>query len=158
MLAGSGEHVEERGLAAVLLAREGKSEHCAFREGVFVVFGVVFAALAQARVGIVVVEVGVTAVVALFRFFGFGRFRHAGTQPDGGGIFLAQCQGIAPDKDLYRVAERGAGHHLHRGARGEPHIQKMHPADSFSAYRIYYGCAAYCKFIYSHYTRIRTQS
>ena len=63
VLVGSGQDVEERGLAAVLLAGKRKRELGALGQRVLVVLGVVFAAFTQAGVRIGFVQVGVAAAV-----------------------------------------------------------------------------------------------
>ena len=108
VLVGPREHIEEGSLAAVLLAGESENQFRTLGERVFVVLGVVFAALAEARVGVVVVQPGVASVlVGLFRggclrgaFADFPDF-------DPGCISLAQGKGITAYQQLDRIAQRG---------------------------------------------------
>ena len=138
MLAGAGEHVEQGGLAAVLLAGKGKTQHGVFRQGVLVVLGVILTAFAKARVGVVVVQPGIAArffltVGAAGRDVGIGY----GLGFDSCRVRLPESQCVAVDLQLDRIAGRGPADHLEHGSRNEPHVKEMHAGSALAAHADY---------------------
>ena len=125
MLVRAGELVEKRGLAAVLVAGQGKGQRSSLWQGVFVVLVVVFSSLTQAR------------VLVFVRLFGcmHERFRFGGFDFDAGRIGLAQRQGVSVDLQLHRIAQRREFGERDYAAGNHAHIEDMlaqrpFPADS----------------------------
>ncbi len=116
VLVRAGELVEQRGLAAVLVAHKGKGQGCAVRQGRAGALGVELAALAEAG-------------VVRGRAPGGGTLLR-GSCGRGGDLYLfSVCQAkrklIAVEHQLHRVAHWRVFHHGHLGAGDDAHIQKM---------------------------------
>lgn len=110
MLVGAGELVEEGGLAAVLVARQGKGQLGPLGEGVLLGLGVILAVLAQAGVGPGLPQGGDGIPVdgCFFADGGHGDLLRVGQ---------AQGQGVAVQAQLHGVAHGGVFHQgdLHPG-------------------------------------------
>ena len=121
----AGQLVEQRGLAAILVAHQRKGERFVVRQRVAAALGVVFASLA---------ETGVLCGAHRFlcengRFFGGLCRRNA----DLTGVVQPQRELVAVDLQLHRVAHRRVFYQRHHGARYHAHIQKMLPQRSRAA-------------------------
>ena len=108
MLVRARQLIEEGGLAAVLLSREGKGQLSTFGQWCFVGLVVVDAFLAEAGVGIVVVQGRVVEFVRIKFVDVF--LICARLHPNQLGVVLAQGEGIAVDEHFHRVAQGGVFH------------------------------------------------
>ncbi len=118
MLVRSGELVEQRRLAAVLIARQRESEHGSLRKlltGGLHVIPSIFAETRMLRL------IGETAGHSL-RFA--GGCVHA-VNPDLCRLLQPERQFVAPDLKLHRIAHRGEFDQTNLHARDQSHIQKM---------------------------------
>lgn len=115
----------------------------------------IFSAFAEARVGVVVVQIGIAPFLAgiLVRQGCFCRICFL--QFDAGCIFAAEGECVAPDKQLDRVAERSPGNYLNLGSGSKSHIQKMHAAGAFASNLHNDAAMANLEIVYSlHYKLI----
>ena len=105
MLVGTRQLVEEGCLAAVLLSGKGKGQNGAFGQRVFVGLVVINAFLAQAWVGVVVVQGGDIELVIVLMVNAFGLVgRIARLHFDELGIGFAERERVAVHHDFHRVA------------------------------------------------------
>ena len=116
VLAGSGQLVEERRLAAVLVADEGKGEERAVRQRIAA--SLRMEAPAFAETGVLIAQI--RDLFFLFRAF-FGQRSDA----DLPGLVQAESQLVAVDADLQGVAHRRVLDHGHFGTGNDPHVEKM---------------------------------
>ena len=126
MLVGAGQLIEQRGLSAVLVARQGEGQRGLLRQGVFPRFDVEPSPLAQA---------GMLTVRADLR-------RRSGRLSDGPdrrdvdlcGVRQPQRQLIAVDPQLHGVAHGREFHQCHLCAGDQAHVQKMLAQGALSAH------------------------
>ena len=126
MLVGAGELVEERGLAAVLVAYQREGERGPLRKGIARALGVKLALLA---------ETGVRGGLAFGAVLPVDGCRLNGLNADLLRVGNTQCQLIAVQAQLHRVAHRGQLDHRHLDAGDQTHVQKMLAQCAFSADR-----------------------
>ena len=124
MLVGAGELVEQGRFAAVLISGQRKCQHRSIRQRVFALFGVVAAALAQARV--------LHHPAGLPCRSCCGCFRRGDLDPCR--IVQPQGQLIAVDLQLHGVTHGGEFHQCYIRAGDQPHIQKVLPQRPLSPY------------------------
>ena len=147
MLPGPGEAVEEGGLAAVLLTRQGEGQPLVVGQGLGLVLApalrrpVQVVVLADAGVGVVVGQVGDVGDIALFARVVAG-VPGVGIVPVvslhhvyHGGIRHAQGQGIAVHLQLHGVSHRGHFHQLDNHAGYHAHVQYMLSVGTGAAHR-----------------------
>ena len=133
VLVRAGELVEEGGLAAVLLSRQGKGEYLALGQGMLVLPGMETPAFTQTGMGIVLVEGQIVAEIFIDRpesLLFLSRFL---VNLDFQGLGKPECQGITVDPDLHRIAHRGHLDQAHLGARDDAHIQEMLAKRAFAS-------------------------
>ena len=123
MLVGAGELVEESGLAAVLVAHQGEGQLCPLGQRLAGAAGMELALLAEARVRAL-------ASAPLGGPLLRGRDR---LDRDLLRVRQTQCQLVAVDAQLHRVAQRGQLHHGELRAGDDPHIQKVLPQRPLAA-------------------------
>ena len=125
MLVGAGELVEERGLAGILVAYQGKTQHRVLRQGIAGALGVEFALLAKARVEGFPGELqrGRRAD-RLFDPLRLDLFR----------VLQTQGQLITVDAQFHGVSHGGQLHHRELRPGDHAHIQKMLPQRALAAY------------------------
>lgn len=133
MLVGTSELVEQGGLAAVLVASQGKCQGRIFRQGRFTGFGVITAALAQTWMLQRLVPMGCAGVIRCRAV----QHRDA----DLLGIVQPQGQRIAVDAQLHGVAHGGQFYQGDPCAGDQTHIQKMLPQSACAAYGLYHSAA-----------------
>ena len=122
MLVGTGQLVEERRLAAVLVAREGERERGPRRERALLLLVVELARLAEARMGDRIDGADRRIVSdAGHRFVQTVRLRDG----DLGGVRQAERQRVSVDPQLHRVAERRVFDQFDLSAGDQAHIQEM---------------------------------
>ena len=131
MLVCAGELIKERGLAAILVARQSEGQHAPLGQGIAVPPGVISAALPQARM----LRPGLPSV----RFIGESRISFC-LFPNRGHLYFCrvvkpQCQLVAVDQQLHRIPHRGELDKLHLRAGDQSHIQKMLSEGAFPAHR-----------------------
>ena len=132
VLVGTGELVEQGGLAAVLVARQRKGQGLILRQGMFPLLGVVLAALAKTRV---------------LHHFSIHRGVHrrglfGGGHGDLCRVVQTQGQLIAVDAQLHRVAHGRQLYQRDLCSGDQTHIQKMLPQCACTAHSIHYGAFA----------------
>ncbi len=120
---GAGQLVEQRCLAAVLVARQGKCEHCPLRERILVRLDVVFALLAEAGMRRDRHRDGLPFLRKVGRLVA-QRLRH-GRHFDVRGVRQPQRQLVSVDRNLHRVAHRRELFQRDNGAGDQPHVQHM---------------------------------
>ena len=124
VLIGAGELVEERRLAAVLVAYEREGEHRVVRERIAAALRVELALLAEAGVLLAVLH-RLPDVI--------GRLFFAGLDLDPVRIRKTQREHIAVQAQLHRVSHRGELLHRDLRAGEHAHIQKMLAQRAFTA-------------------------
>ena len=144
MLVGAGQLVEQRRLAAVLVARKGKGQRLAFRDRLagFVVM------VAGRVVQFAAAGVRHRRMALFFRFCAVARVDIP--YIDLPGIVQAQRQLIAAQFQFDRVAHRRDLAQRDLGARGQPHIQQMAAQRAAPAYCIDDGILSYFQFRQCH--------
>ena len=123
VLVGARQLVEQRRLAAVLVANEGKSQPRPLRQRVPAALRVELALFAQARVFRL-------SRILRGRFFPFDRGLHV----DPGRVRQAQRQLVAVHAQLHRVAHGGQLFQRHLRARYHAHIQEVLPQGALAAH------------------------
>ena len=100
----------------------------------FVVPGMVFTAFAQARMGVVLMEIGIVALVGK-RLGGLGRRAFLEKMHlDAGGVRLAQGQRVTAHLDFDGIPHRGALDHLDPRAGSQSHTEEMRAGRAFSTH------------------------
>ena len=125
MLVGAGQLIEQRSLAAVLIAGEGKGQRGAFGQGIFGLLFVETAALAQT---------GMRHGRAPFRRRQWNRVADV-FDLDLFCVRQAQRELVAVDAQFHRVAHRSKLDHRHIAVGNKTHIKKMLPQCAFAANR-----------------------
>ena len=116
MLIGAGQLVEKGGLAAVLVAGQGKGEGRAVGQRILVGLDVVFAVFTQTGMGAVAAQ-GVAC--------GGRRMGLDGPDADLGGVGQAQGQLVAVDAQFHGIAHGRVFDQRDLGAGDDPHVKKM---------------------------------
>ena len=117
MLSRSGQNIKERRLAAVLVAYQRKGQSSALGQRVSASLGVIDAFLAKTRVGTLLTEALIRAVL-FFSFLLLWDRLHV----DLCGFAKTQGQRIAVDTDLHRIAQRRVFEHRHFRPGNHSHI------------------------------------
>ena len=130
MLVGACELVEEGGLAAVLVPRQGKGQLGIVRQGILRGFHMVLAALAQARV-----------LDPLPLRLGIRRRRFWRIVPDIFnrdllGIGHPQGQLIAVDHEFHGIPQGGVFYQQYIRARNDAHVQEVLPQRALAAHSL----------------------
>ena len=123
VLVGTGQLVEQGGLAAVLVAYQGKGQRRAVRQGIAAALGMETAFLTQSGVFLGPGQ----------RLFSFGGFRICRGDPDLFRFCQAESQFISVDPQLHGIAHGRQLDHGHFRAGDHAHIQEMLPQGAFSA-------------------------
>ena len=123
VLVGAGELVEQGGLAAVLIAHEGKGQGRPLRERVAASLGMKASALAETRM--LSGPVAVVDPLILERL--------AGSDLDFVCVIQAQCELVPVKHQLHRVSHRGILDDRDRNAGDQAHVEKMLAQGTFSA-------------------------
>ena len=126
MLVGAGQLVEQRGLAAVLVAHQREGQLRALRQRVAAAPGVVLAVLAQAQVGLLAAPVRRGALGQALDARGLDLL----------GVRQPKRQLVAVDAQLHRVAHRRQLHQRDLRARNHAHVQKVLPQRALAAHGV----------------------
>ena len=118
-----GQLVEQGGLAAVLVAHQGKGQRRAVRQGVAAALGMEAAFLAQAGV----------LLGPGRRFFRFGGLRIHRGDPDLFRFRQAEGQFISVDPQLHGIAHGGQLDHGHFRTGDDAHVQEVLAEGAFAA-------------------------
>ena len=129
MLVGTGQLVEQGGLAAVLISCQSEGNGLSCRKGIFARLHMVDAAFSQARV------VGFLGASGMFLCCLFSMYVFDFFDLDLFGIGKPQRQLIAVDSELHGISHGCQLHQFDFCAGNHAHIQKMLPQASFPAYR-----------------------
>ena len=123
MLVGTGQLVEQGGLAAVLIAYQGKGQRRAVRQGIAATLGMETAFLTQSGVFLGPGQ----------RLFCFDGLRIYRGDPDLFRFRQAEGQFISVDPQLHGIAHGGQLDHGHFRAGDDTHVQKVLAEGSFAA-------------------------
>ena len=124
VLVGTGQLVEERRLAAVLVARQGEGEHLGVGQGVFVLLVVVGCSLAQSGVGHYGGLCRGRGALGLRRYL----------DADACCVSLSQGQFVGVYLQLYGVAHGGVFAHAYDGSGDETHVEEVLAERSLAAH------------------------
>ena len=141
MLVGAGELVEERRLAAVLVACQREGEHGAFRQGILVLLLVVAAAFAEARVLQEIRQRGdfFPAVVGFLFSVAFRRPDAVRVDTYLRGIRDSHREGVAVDHQFHRIPHRGIFGEGHLRSGDDSHVEEVLAQGSRASYFRDYG-------------------
>ena len=141
MLAGTGQLVEQRGFAAVLVTDQRKCEHGSFRQGIAAALGMELALFTKARMlGFFPLRFRGTGFILLFQQGDRNLF----------GVRQAKRQLIFMNPQLERITHRGILDQGDLRTGDNAHIQEMLAQRAFSADNINPGRLAGFQFIQVH--------
>ena len=150
VLIGAGELVEERRLAAVLLAGQGERQDRILRERVFVLLGVELSFFAEARMGVVFVQGQIVSEILVQRLCRRLFLHKILVHADLDRLRKPERQGVSVDLDLHRIAHRRHLDEPHFGPGDEAHVQEMLPEGPLSADVLHDGRLAYLQIFQCH--------
>ena len=150
MLVGTGELIEERGLAAVLLAGKGESQDRVLGQRVLILLGVELAFLSESGMRVVLMQGKIVSEILVQRHFGRFFFRTVLVYNDLERLRKPESQGISMDLYLHRITHRRHLDETHLRTGDDAHVQEMLPEGSLSTDFLHHGGLTYLQIFQSH--------
>ena len=147
MLIGASELIEQRSLAAVLVAHEGESQDTVLWKRVLMFLDMVFAAFAETGMNHWK-RTGLVSGTLVRSLVGIG-----GGDFDQGGLRLAQRKAVSVYQQFHGVPERSILHKLHLLSGNHSHVEEMLAQRALPSHADYSGISADFQLVQCHSPR-----